>query len=113
MHDGPLTVYDFERLNRAPYRLVLSSCDSGMLAPAGASELLGLVSSLLPLGTAGIIAAIVPLNDQAVVPLMVDLHRYLRAGQTLAEALYSVRRGLPDDPVLQATAASLVTLGAA
>ena len=113
MHDGPLTVYDFERLDRAPYRLVLSSCDSGVLAPAGANELLGLVSSLLPLGTAGILAAIVPLNDQAVVPLMVDLHRYLRAGQTLAESLHSVRRGTTDDPVQQATAASLVTLGAA
>ena len=113
MYDGPLTVYDFEQLHRAPYRLVLSSCDSGVLAPAGANELLGLVSSLLPLGTAGIIAAIVPLNDQAVVPIMVDLHRYLRSGQTLAESLYSVRRRLSDDPIRQATAASLMTLGAA
>ncbi len=112
MHDGPLTVYDFEQLHRAPYRLVLSSCDSGVLAPAGANELLGLVSSLLPLGTAGIVAAIVPLNDQAVVPMMVDLHRCLRAGQTLAESVYHVRRGAGDDPVQQATAASLVTLGA-
>jgi CHAT domain-containing protein len=112
MHDGPLTVYDFERLQRAPYRLVLSSCDSGVPAPAGADELLGLVSSLLPLGTAGIIAAIVPLNDAAVVPMMVDLHRFLRAGQTLAEALYHVRRRLTGDPVQQATAASLMTLGA-
>jgi hypothetical protein len=113
MHDGPLTVYDFERLRRAPYRLVLSSCDSGVLAPAGADELLGLVASLLPLGTAGIIAAIVPLNDLAVVPMMVDLHRHLRAGQTLAEAVYQVRRAVGDDPVQQATAASLITLGAA
>jgi tetratricopeptide (TPR) repeat protein len=112
MHDGPLTVYDFERLQRAPYRLVLSSCDSGVLAPAGANELLGLVSSLLPLGTAGIIAALGPLNDQAVVPLMVDLHRHLRAGQTLAESMYNVRRGLTDDPVQRATAVSLLTLGA-
>ncbi len=112
MHDGPLTVYDFEQLHRAPYRLVLPSCDSGLQAPAGADELLGLVSSLLPLGTAGIIAAIVQLNDQAVVPLMVDLHRRLRAGQTLAEAMCGVRRGLSDDPVRQATAASLVILGA-
>jgi len=112
MHDGPLTVYDFERLQRAPYRLVLSSCDSGVLAPAGADELLGLVSSLLPLGTAGIIAAIVPLNDQAVVPMMVDLHHFLRAGQTLAESVYNVRRTASDDPVQQATAASLITLGA-
>jgi tetratricopeptide (TPR) repeat protein len=113
MHDGPLTVYDFERLDRAPYRLVLSSCDSGVLAPAGANELLGLVSSLLPLGTAGILAAIVPVNDRAVVPLMVDLHRHLRAGQTLAESICHVRRGAADDPVQHATAASLLTLGAA
>jgi len=112
MYDGQLTVYDFERLQRAPYRLVLSSCDSGVLAPAGANELLGLVSSLLPLGTAGIIAALGPLNDQAVVPLMVDLHRHLRAGQTLAESMYNVRRGLTDDPVQRATAVSLLTLGA-
>jgi tetratricopeptide (TPR) repeat protein len=113
LRDGPLTVYDFEQLQRAPYRLVLSSCESGVLAPAGANELLGLVSSLLPLGTAGILAALGPLNDQAVVPLMVDLHRQLRTGQTLAEAVYNVRRGLTGDPVEYATAASLVTLGAA
>jgi len=113
MYDGPLTVYDFEQLNRAPYRMVLSSCDSGVLAPTGANELLGLVSSLLPLGTAGIIAAVVPLNDYAVVPVMVDLHTHLREGQGLAESLYRVRRGLAGDPIGQATALSLVTLGAA
>jgi tetratricopeptide (TPR) repeat protein len=113
MHDGPLTVYDFEQLDHAPYRLVLSSCDSGVQAPAGADELLGLVSSLLPLGTAGIIAAIVPLNDYAVVPVMVDLHTYLQEGQNLAESLYRVRRGLAGDPIQEATAMSLVTLGAA
>jgi CHAT domain-containing protein len=112
MHDGLLSVYDFERLKRAPYRLVLSSCDSAVLAPAGADELLGLVSSLLPLGTAGIIASVVQLNDYAAVPMMVDLHRYLRAGQTLAEAMCSVRGGLSDDPLQQATAMSLVALGA-
>ena len=84
-----------------------------MLAPAGANELLGLASSLLPLGTAGIVAGLVPLNDQALVPLMVDLHRHLRAGQTLAESLYCVRRALKDDPVQHATATSLIALGAA
>jgi hypothetical protein len=113
MHDGPLTVYDFEQLHRAPYRLVLSSCDSGVLAPAGANELLGLVSSLLPLGTAGVIAAIVPLNDHATVPVMVDLHRFIRSGCTLAESLCRTRRALTSDPVHLATAASLLALGAA
>jgi tetratricopeptide (TPR) repeat protein len=112
MHDGPLTVYDFEQLGRAPYRLVLSSCDSGVLAPAGADELLGLVSSLLPLGTAGIIASVVPLNDRAVVPLMVTLHQYLRKGQTLAESMHSVRQDTDGDLIRRSAALSLLALGA-
>jgi tetratricopeptide (TPR) repeat protein len=112
MRDGPLTVYDFEQLRRAPYRLVLSSCDSAVLAPAGADELLGLVSSLLPLGTVGIVAGVVPLNDDALVPLMVSLHRHLLAGQSLAESLYSVRLDAADDPVQRVAAISLVALGA-
>jgi tetratricopeptide (TPR) repeat protein len=112
MHDGPLTVYDFEQLRRAPYRLILSSCDSGVLAPAGADELLGLVSSLLPLGTAGIIAGVVPLNDHAVVPLMVNLHRHLRTSPSLAAALHRARRDAAADPLQHAAALSLITLGA-
>jgi hypothetical protein len=112
LHDGPLTVYDFEQLERAPYRLVLSSCDSGVLAPVGADELLGLVSSLLPLGTAGIVAGVVPLNDHAVVPLMVQLHEHLRAGQSLAEAMHGVRRQASNDPIQQGAAVSLLALGA-
>jgi len=112
MLDGPLTVYDFEQLRQAPYRLILPSCDSGAQAPAGADELLGLVSTLLPLGTAGIIAATLPLNDRAVVPVMVSLHRHLRAGRSLAESMCEVRRELASDPVRQATAASLVAFGA-
>ena len=111
MHDGPLTVYDFEQLGRAPYRLVLSSCDSGVVAPVGADELLGLVSSLLPLGTAGIIASVVPLNDQAAVPVMVALHRHLRMGQTLAESMHSVRQDTDGDLVQRAAAVSLLALG--
>jgi tetratricopeptide (TPR) repeat protein len=113
MDDGPLTVYDFERLHRAPHLLVLSSCDSAVAAPTGSDELLGLVASLLPLGTAGIVASVVPLNDHAVVPVMVDLHRSLRAGRTLAESVRGVRDRLTDDPVEWATAVSLVALGAA
>jgi CHAT domain-containing protein len=112
MRDGPLTVYDFEQLRRAPYRLVLPACDSGVLAPAGADELLGLVSSLLPLGTAGIVAGVAPLDDHAVVPLMVNLHRHLLKGQSLAESMYRVRLDAADDPVQHVAAISLVALGA-
>jgi len=113
LHDGALTVYDFERLAQAPYRMLLPSCDSGLQAPAGADELLGLVAALLPLGTAGIVAAIVAINDEAAVPAMLELHRHLRAGHTLAESLHRVRQERADDPVLHATVASLMALGAA
>ncbi len=111
LDDGPLTVYDFERLRRGPRQLVLSSCDSGVVAPAGADEVLGLASSLIPLGTAGIVASVVPVNDVAVVPLMIALHRELRRGATLAEALRDARRGSESDSVAAATGWSFICLG--
>ncbi len=112
MDDGPLTVHDFERLRRAPYRLILPCCDSGLLVPAGADELLGLTSTLVPLGTAGIVAAVGPVNDQAAACLMLRLHRGLRDGRTLSEALRDARRDLGNDPVQIATGLSFIALGA-
>jgi tetratricopeptide (TPR) repeat protein len=112
MDDGPLTVHDFERLRRAPYRLILPCCDSGLLAPAGADELLGLTSTLVPLGTAGIVAAVGPVNDKAAACLMLRLHRGLRDGHTLSEALRDARRDLGNDPVQIATGLSFIALGA-
>jgi hypothetical protein len=112
LDDGPLTVYDLERLRRGPRHLVLSSCDSGVIAPAGANELLGLASSLIPLGTVAIVASVVQVNDAAAVPLMLALHRELRRGAGLAEALRDARRGSESDPVAAATAWSFVCLGA-
>ncbi|MFC5817941.1 CHAT domain-containing protein [Nonomuraea harbinensis] len=94
LDDGPLTGYDLERLRRAPYRLVLSSCDSAQMAAVGADELLGLATALLHLGTAGIVASVVPVNDENAVPLMVRLHAGLSSGLGLAEAL---RRARGDD----------------
>ena len=110
--DGPLTVYDFERLRRAPYRLVLGSCDSGLLAPAGADELLGLTTSLVALGTVGIVASVVPVSDAAAMKLMVALHQRLRRGSTLAESLRQARHELGDDPALAPTGWSFIALGA-
>jgi tetratricopeptide (TPR) repeat protein len=112
MDDGLLTVYDFELLRRAPYRLILPACDSGLLAPAGADELLGLTSSLIPLGTAGIIASVVRVNDKAADLLMLALHRRLRLGATLGEALRDARADVGDDPVQTATGWSFIALGA-
>ncbi|MET8809500.1 CHAT domain-containing protein, partial [Streptomyces sp. NPDC004546] len=113
MADGPLIVHDFERLARSPYRIILSSCDTARLASVGADELLGLVTALLPLGTAGVVASSAPVNDAAVVPLMLALHKGLDAGLSLAEALRDARTTLPGDPVHQATGWAFAAFGAA
>lgn len=112
LDDGPLTVYDFERLRRAPYRMVLSSCDSGLAKPVGADELLGLSSSLIPLGAAGILASVVPVNDPATAPLMLTVHENLRDGQSLAEAFATARLEVRGDPMVDVAGRSFVALGA-
>jgi tetratricopeptide (TPR) repeat protein len=111
LDDGPLTVYDLERLKQAPYRVVLSSCDSAVGAAVGADELLGLVSALISLGSAGVVASVVPVNDPATVPLMIALHDRLRAGSGLAEALALARHAVSDDSVARSTAYSFIALG--
>lgn len=113
MADGPLIVHDFERLARSPYRIILSSCDTARLASVGADELLGLVTALLPLGTAGVVASSAPVNDAAVVPLMLALHKGLSAGLSLAEALRDARAAMPGDSVHQATGWAFSAFGAA
>ncbi|MEU3144817.1 MULTISPECIES: CHAT domain-containing protein [unclassified Streptomyces] len=113
MADGPLIVHDFERLGRSPYRIILSCCDTARFASVGADELLGLVTALLPLGTAGVVACSAPVNDAAVVPLMLALHKGLDAGLSLAEALRDARACLPGDAVHRATGWSFSAFGAA
>lgn len=109
--DGPLTVHDLERLQRAPYRVVLSACESGVLAPVGSEELLGLAAALFSLGTAGLVSSVAEVNDVATADLMVDLHAALAAGSDPATALHEVRRAAVPGSVEAATAAAFVALG--
>ena len=111
LDDGPLTVYDLERLKRAPYRVILGSCSSGVGATVGADELLGLVSALISLGSAGVVASVVPVNDAATVPLMIALHDQLRRKAGLAEALTQARHAAGSDSVARSTADSFIALG--
>lgn len=85
--DGPLTVYDLERLRQAPDLVVLPACQSGVTAALAGDELLGLTSALFGLGTRSIIAAVVPVDDRATEQLMIRLHHELRAGRTPSAAL--------------------------
>jgi len=111
LDDGPLTVYDLEGLARAPHRIVLSSCNSAVGAPSGAEELLGVVSALMGLGSAGVIASVVPIDDPSSVPFMIALHERLSRAP-LGQALRQARAAVADDPIARATAHSFIALGA-
>ncbi len=112
LDDGPLTVYDLERLHQAPHRIVMSSCNSAVGAPSGADELLGLVSALIAQGCAGVVASVGPVTDPATVALMLALHRGLAAGASPARALVTARAQTRSDTVSRATAESFVAMGA-
>jgi len=110
--DGPLTVYDLERLDRPPRTLVLSACDSGLPAVHPGDELIGLAAALLSLGTRGLVATVVPVADRTSKPLMLRLHHHLDAGMGLAAALNKAQRDVADhDDVTRATALGFVCFG--
>lgn len=90
--DGPLTVYDIERLRTPPTRVVLSACDSGQSAVRPGDELMGFTAALLGLGTRTLIAPVVPVPTDGTAPVMIELHRKLAAGMAPAEALAAVQR---------------------
>ena len=109
--DGPLLVHDLQHLRRPPHRVVLSACESGVMAPVGDQELLGLAAALLSMGTAGVVSSLAEVDDAATVEVMVTLHAALRAGGGLGDALLAARQGAAGDQVLAATAASFTVLG--
>lgn len=90
--DGPLMVYDMERLRQAPRRIVLSSCDAAVSAVRPGGELMGLASALLSLGTTTLVASVSPVNDEETQALMVALHERLSAGHSPARALADATR---------------------
>jgi tetratricopeptide (TPR) repeat protein len=111
--DGPLTVYDLERLERAPATVVLPACQSGVTAVRGGDEIIGLVSALLTLGTRTVIATVTPVSDVDTAPIMLALHEKLRAGGSPAEAMAAARAAAdPEDGRAMAAAASFVCYGA-
>jgi hypothetical protein len=102
LSDGPLTVHELELRGAgapAPYRIVLAACESGSEVAYEGNETLGFVSSLLARGSAGLVASAVVVPDRDVVPLMGALHRAVRSGATLAQALHRARGTLDrEDP---------------
>ena len=97
--DGPLTVYDIERIVSPPAWMVLSSCDAGRSEVHPGNELMGTSAALLSLGTRAIVSSVAPVPDEGVMPVMVALHGGLAAGHGLAGALAAAQRAALADLV--------------
>lgn len=90
LSDGPLTVYDLERVRHAPRCLVLSACQSGLSAVRPGDELVGLAAALFAQGTATLVASVLDIPDDTTRQLMLDFHRALVRGVPPAAALAGV-----------------------
>jgi CHAT domain-containing protein len=110
--DGPLTVFDLERLDRVAPMVVLAACDSGRPVVCTGDELLGFSATLLSLGTHQLIASVVPVPDVETAPLMIAFHRQLAAGHDAANALSQAQRQLADgESRAMAAAAGFICIG--
>jgi hypothetical protein len=97
--DGALTVQELELRDLAPHRIVLAACEAAADLTYPGGEWLGFVSALLGRGTAGMVASLVLVPDEAAVPLMLGLHEHLRRGESLPRALHAARAEVDrDDP---------------
>jgi CHAT domain-containing protein len=109
--DGAVTVYDLERLERAPGQIVLSACDSALSDTTHGHDLMGLAGALLRLGTQTLIGSVGRVDDRTTRRLMERLHEHLSRDCAPAEALADAivaTSAETDDPA----AAAFVCLGA-
>ena len=110
--DGPLVVYDVERLPRVPRTVVLAACDAGRNMVHTGDELLGLAATFIAAGTTALIASVVAIPDAETTPLMAAFHRCLASGSAPAEALALAQRDIgAGDPRSLASAAGFVCIG--
>lgn len=108
--DGPLVVYDFERVSRLPEVVVLSACSSAHATVLQGGSILGLATALTTLGAASVIAPLTPISDASSVDVMCRLHQNMAAGSDPASALARAMAVQGDQP--DWTGGSFIALGA-
>jgi hypothetical protein len=110
--DGPLTVYDLERLGSAPRTIMLAACDSALSTAGPGDEMTGLAAALLAVGASAVIAPLLPLPDEVSGRLAHGWHRRVSGGASPAAALAEVTApGATDSALARLSAATLVCLG--
>jgi tetratricopeptide (TPR) repeat protein len=113
MSDGALTIYDLEGVRSTPQLMVLPACDIGMSKVYTGDELLGLATALLLLGSASLVAPLVPIPDGATTELMLKFHGFLLKGVEPSEALArAASQGEATSPDQVAARSAFLVLGA-
>lgn len=97
MSDGPLTVYDIERLGNPPTTVVMSACEIGQTARRMGEGLMGMSASMMAAGTQSVVAAGTAVSDQATARFMVEFHGARSGGRPSAQALAHARLETGDD----------------
>ena len=111
LHDGDLTAFDLEVIDRTPPLVVLSACEAGLVDAVRGEESAGLTASLFSRGTETIIASTVLLPDDAsTASLFIDLHAELARGRRPGVALFDVQQRL-SQPKERVIAQSINCLG--
>lgn len=83
---------DLARLDlRATRVVVLAACDTARPGQAAGPAVFGLARTLLDAGASAVVATVWPVPDRVSIPLFVALHRYLRQGRPIGEALRSAQ----------------------
>ncbi len=94
--DGPLFVYDLDGLPDLPAHIVLSACSVGTVSVLRGDEVLGFPAAMLARGTASVVAAMLPVEDQASRDLMIAFHAELETGVGSADALHTACASVRD-----------------
>jgi CHAT domain-containing protein len=108
--DGPLTVYDLDRLDAVPDLVVLPACDVARAGRIG-DELVGVAHTLLGQGVRAVVAPVLPVPDQATARLMRAFHRGVADGLDPAAALANATSSGSESAADRLAAAAFVCLG--
>ncbi len=113
--DGSLTVYDLERLHRAPGTVMLAACDSALSPAQAGDEMTGPATGLLAAGARSVIAPLMPIPDEVSARLALGWHRRLHEGRGPAAALAALQaEDMPaSEPLTRLAAVTMVCLGTA
>ncbi len=110
--DGPLTIYDIERLTSVPDTVVLSACHAAAGEVAVGNEVMGTAMALVGMGVRSVVAPLVAVADDATEKVMVAMHEGMLGGESPQGALARlVDVWAGEDPMSAVTAGSFVVIG--